>query len=633
MYFQSVNGCTSSNGVKHWLSRTLIVSNIVAAAFLGGCGGGGSSSGSADNGDADNDKQEQGQVEFLLTDAEGDFTKYEVGVTSLFLVAENGTEVEIDTPSSTVDFAQYVDLTEFFTVQSIRPGNYTQVKLNLVYTDSDIFVQREDGEEVEATAYQEIDGELQLIEEFSVEVNLPLEESLQVRPGAKAAITIDFDLDSSNEIRDLESDDPKVVVEPFILASAKLDNEREHRGRGLLESVDTEEQTFTIDLKPFRHFQGNFGDLTLYSSDETDYEINGNVFLGAEGIDAMAGLEADTPVLVYGQVEGEQSTRQFNALYVRAGTSVPWVGRESVRGVVVARDGDVLTLRGPQVVRLDGHATFLREIEVSLGDNTKVTRQLMADEALDEDDVSIGQTVLAFGELEEVEGTLSMNATEGHVQMVMNVIKGQVISTAPLTVDLDWINARRPAMFDFSGTNADPDAYVIDTGSLSLDNIDEDSIVRLKGYPVEFGSADPEDFAAQTVININTEQRAASLDVLWLQGTDTPFTSMEPEQLVVNSASADAYLVKMVGVPLDMDKPESATIAPFPLNASKRHLFAIKVGGEKQVDLYTDFSEYVSALTERLNEGKEVRNLMSLGRYNQVDDSMSAVVVTTRLIK
>ena len=95
--------------------------------------------------------------------------------------------------------------------------------------------------------------------------------------------------------------------------------------------------------------------------------------------------------------------------------------------------------------------------------------------------------------------------------MMMNVIKGVVVSVEPLAVDLLWINGRRPDLFDFSGTGAEEtsdaerDYYEIDSGSLTLENIDFRDVVKTRGFITPFGSA-PEDYEAHTMIETNIEQ-------------------------------------------------------------------------------------------------------------------------------
>ena len=606
-----------------WLTRGLSVLSVVLFTFIvAGCGGGENESGSADT------ASDQGELALALTDAEGDFISYTVDVTSISLEKANGAHVETIPLNTRVDFAQYTDMTEFFTLRTLPAGNYTKVNLNLDYSNAAILVQDEGGDQHLASA---VDSDGEPISTFSVSVTLPEDSVLRIRKGTAARLTLDFDLDSSNTILSYE---PAVVeVEPFILASAAFDTEREHRARGLLQSVDTVASTFNMTLKPFNHREGDFGGVSIYSQTGTHYDINGEQYQGDAGLQALDVLAVDTPLLVYGQVS---DNFQFNALYVVAGSSVPWVGRDSARGIVIAREGNLVTLRGSYLDQENGSVTVYDDIQVTLGEDTKISRQALTNEGLTYDSVSIGQRLVVFGEMSgDLPGEYVMDASEGHVRMLMNLIKGEVVSLSPLVVDLRWINGRRIGLFDFSGTGAtpendsDPDAYQIATTSLSLETIDVGSLVKVRGYPNAFGSA-PEDFTAQTIIDINTEQRAAAMNVIWLGGgSEAPFIAVNPASLVLDVSEAN-YQVKLAGVPLDFfDGLESDPVVS-PLSLSGRGLFAIKVAREPAIQIFNDFEQYTQALTAQLNNGRLLRRMVGLGRYNQVTDDMNSVVVTSR---
>ncbi|MCG8317694.1 MAG: DUF4382 domain-containing protein [Pseudomonadales bacterium] len=608
-----------------WLSRGLRFLSVAVFTFImAGCGGG---SGGSETGEADT-SGDQGQLALALTDAEGDFVTYAVDVTSITLEKSNGTTVETVPLHTRVDFAQYTDMTEFFTLRTLPAGNYTKIHLNLDYSNAAILIQDETGAQHLASA---VDSDGEVISAFRVSVSLPQARLLRIRKGIPASLTLDFDLDSSNTILSYE---PAIVeVEPFILASVELDSEREHRARGLLKSVDTIASTFNVALKPFAHRQGDFGGIAIHSQSSTHYDINGDQYQGEYGLEALQTLSVDTPLLVYGQVS---ENLQFNALYVIAGTSVPWVGRDSARGIVIAREGNQVTLRGSYHDQAAGSVVVYDDIHVNLGENTTISRQALTNEGLTSADVSIGQRLVVFGEMRgDLPGEYRMDASEGHVRMLMNLIKGEVVSLSPLVVDLRWINGRRMGLFDFSGTgsaadnDSNPNAYQIATGSLSLADINLGSLVKVRGYPVAFGST-PEDFSAQTVIDINTEQRAAAMNVIWLSGgSDSPFIAINSDALILDVSEAH-YQVKLAGVPLDFFDGLETDPMVSSLSHSGRGLYGIKVAGEPAIQIFNDFTQYNQALMAQLNNGRWLRRMVGVGRYNQLTDDMSAVVVTAR---
>jgi hypothetical protein len=89
------------------------------ALFLAACGGGGGSMPSSSNAAPTSNCSDCGTMFVAITDADGDFLSYSVDVTSLKLKKANGTLVETLPATTRIDFAQLVDLTEFFTAATI----------------------------------------------------------------------------------------------------------------------------------------------------------------------------------------------------------------------------------------------------------------------------------------------------------------------------------------------------------------------------------------------------------------------------------------------------------------------------------------------------------------------------------
>jgi hypothetical protein len=86
---------------------------------LSGCAGSGS-------GDSDT---EDGTLVIGLTDAEGDFLRYEVDVVSLTLTKRNGAVVNSLPVETRVDFAQYTEMIEFLTAATVPTGRYVKATL------------------------------------------------------------------------------------------------------------------------------------------------------------------------------------------------------------------------------------------------------------------------------------------------------------------------------------------------------------------------------------------------------------------------------------------------------------------------------------------------------------------------
>src|SRR5215470_1834950 len=104
--------------VRAMLVRAGVLAGLAALAACGGGGGGGMPSSSGTQTDSCS-ASSCGTVFMAMTDADGDFMSYTVDVVSLTLKRANGATVETLPATTRVDFAQYVDLTEFLTAATI----------------------------------------------------------------------------------------------------------------------------------------------------------------------------------------------------------------------------------------------------------------------------------------------------------------------------------------------------------------------------------------------------------------------------------------------------------------------------------------------------------------------------------
>ncbi len=93
--------------------NSLIFVVLLGSSLLSGCG---------DNTTAKDDSEQQSKLAISLTDAEGDFTHYTVDVTALTLYRANGNIIETLPNRTTLDFTQYIDVSEFLTALSVPVG-------------------------------------------------------------------------------------------------------------------------------------------------------------------------------------------------------------------------------------------------------------------------------------------------------------------------------------------------------------------------------------------------------------------------------------------------------------------------------------------------------------------------------
>ncbi|HET7812310.1 MAG TPA: hypothetical protein VFL16_17190, partial [Steroidobacteraceae bacterium] len=480
-----------------------------------------------------------------MTDADGDFLNYTVDVVSLKLQRANGTTVETLPASTRVDFAQYVDLTEFLTAATVPNGNYVAATLRLDYNNAEITVEQ-NGAPVPAKAVDSNGAALGMVD---VSVTLDNRHHLVVSPGRPSLFTLDFNLAASNAV-DLTTSPATVTVTPALVASLELVDQKDLRVRGPMVSVDESAGSYVVDVRPFHLRENRFGRVTVHTDSATAYEINGTSYTGAEGLTALDAAGAGITTVALGTLT--TADHIFNATQVFAGTSVPGAGIDTVIGDVVARDGDELTVRGGTLVRRGDDARFARgRVKVVLGPGTKVVKGGTSPATLvDTNAVSVGQHIMAFGTAtpassiaanqDEDSRDWTLDASAGRVRMDPTPIYGFVKSLADggVTLQLESIAGRRVSAFDFSGTgmtgdqDADPTNYEVGTGALDLSGLHEGEPIKVIGFPAPFGSA-PVDFTARTLVDF--QKLGASMSVTWgREGTLAPFISQAATALVLN---------------------------------------------------------------------------------------------------
>jgi hypothetical protein len=585
--------------------------------LLAGCGGGGGGSEGAVQVAAP--APESGTLAITITDAEGDFDAYEVDVTSVVLHGSDGTVVETLPLTTRIDFAELTEVTAFLNVATVPAGRYQAASLGLDFTDADIVVQDELGDLHQATPVDE-DGNP--LGELSVRLQLTDSDSIVIRPGVPAAFSLDFDLDASNTI-DLTppppASGPVVTVLPFLLASAELEEGRAHRVRGGLRSVNEAEMSVTVNVRPFRHRTGDFGQFTFFTTDDTLYEIDGAGYSGDAGLAALAALPDGAPIIAAGPVEEGSLVAET----VLAGSSVPWTDHDVAKGVVVGRQDDTLTLAGVVVGYADGEVVRRDRVAVLLGDQTRVTALGLDNAALSKDSISVGQRVVAFGELSD-DGTL--DASQDHVRMRLSDLTAQVMRASPLAVDVHFQNGRRPAAYDYTGTGVDPDHdadptfYEIDTQSLPLSSVDTGDLVRVRGHVNAWASA-PADFLAQALIDVSLDMRAAGFIGYWPEATSEPLLAVDSARIELDLAQARS-LLKLRGVPLELTNPLASLLLVAP--DSGRGVYAVRVRGSGEIHLYREFSGLVDEILRQLESGRLMKVAAAQGRYNESPESLTA---------
>ncbi|MGH8441542.1 MAG: DUF4382 domain-containing protein [Nevskiaceae bacterium] len=577
--------------------KTFARSLVAGLLLLGGCSDGDS---------------ESGKVQIAITDAAGDFYTYAVDVSSIALKRADGALIETLPNATRVDFAEYVELAELFTVRTVPVGTYTGMRLTLDYTGAQIVVENTAGSSATVTAVNEAGAALTSL---TVDVDFGPRDRMTIVPGVPAHVTLDFDLAASHRLNDA-ANPTTVTVLPVLFADAQLNDDRPYRLRGLVETVSVPDNVFVLDLRPFDRRTGDYGDIRVEVTDATGYEISGQHFVGAPGLQALAVLPLPAPAAVFGHLD--RARRQFVALRVFAGTAERDGTDDVVRGHVVARTGNSLTVLGLLADRDEDRAVFARTITVDVTGAT-VFKEGTGLAAIG--DISVGQKIDVLGDHDSGTGDAA-HVDARYVRLRFTNLAATVVQVSPMVLDLQAFDRVPVGRFNFTGTgspDADPDTYQVDTGSLTLDGVAIGDPVRVRGFVAPFGAAPP-DFDAVTVFNAS--QMPAGLGVNWtFPGSLAAFPALEAGQIVVDLDNPDLGLLHHVrrgGVFTDLTTlGTDLTVVP-----AERGRYAIAERGA--VTVFGNFADFSSALTLRMAAGSRAWILGAGGRFDDATVTFTA---------
>ncbi|MEZ5498499.1 MAG: hypothetical protein R3E77_03595 [Steroidobacteraceae bacterium] len=596
---------------------------IAATLVLAACGGGGSA-GNTPAPSSGCDAGNCGELLIGLTDADGDFLSYTVDVVSLSLRKANGATVEALPNRLRVDFADLVTVNELISAAAVPNGSYVAGSIRLDYSNADINVDV-GGESRAAVAVDANGAPLGVLD---LDIQLDNRKQLVIAPGRPALLELDFDLAASNSA-DLAQNPVAVSVSPFLVASVEPIDGRERRVRGPLVDVNPGAFEYTIDVRPFRHPSARHGRLTVHVTDATAFEIDGIAYSGSEGLRALATKPAGTPTAAFGTLS--ISERSFTAERVHAGSSVDAPDVDALRGTVIARSGDRLTVRGGTLLRRDGTAIFQRrDVTVLVGPDTGVTRDGAADGTLDAAAISVGQVVHAFGQFDVGDPAAPvLDATAGRVRLHLTPLAGRVVAAdaGEVRVELAALGRLRPAVMDFTGTgatlpeDADPADYQVATDLAAAATLEVGSAVRAFGFVTPFGSAAP-DYRARTLVSL--PQIPALLAISWQDaGSATPFLSVDVSGIVLDTMSSELgtrhHIV--VGDRL-LDLATQAAPLRIVARENSRGLYAIEVN--RRIEIFSDFADYTAALTRALNDGHKLKAMIGSGEYDAAANELAS---------
>ena len=607
-------------GIHRFLSIFFLISIIIT---LNACG----------ESSKDGNEEDTSILSIGLTDAPAGFSTYTVDVLSLTLTTANGAVVETMPISTRVDFAQYADMTEFLTAATVPSARYVKASMTLDYQNAEIWLASSNGGNgVKLEDFRDIDGNP--ITTVEVAVHLENRNSLRIRPGVPAYLSLDFNLDASNTLVMPGMGEPTLVVKPFLIAELDPERPKIHRVRGPLLKVDQSNNRIQIAIHPFHHRLNvdnrRFGHLGVAVGESTIYEIDGMPYQGDDGLAVLADMPAFTATIAIGDYSPKLN--RFVAREVYAGSSVPGGSKDVVRGNIIKRDNDVLTVQGATLIRSDGTIIFNDTVLVNVSGDTVVRRLLSMDQH-DIGELSVGQKIAVFGDIQpQITGepmVVDATTNEDRVRMGMTVLRGFAADVSSnLIAELQSIDFRSIDRFDFTGTgvdtanDADPDNYEIETGTLDINDISSGAPIAVGGFVSAFGMA-PMDFNANTIVDLSNTPGVMAIN--WDPATLSPFQSLASDGIIIDLSGVDVFHhIGRGGVRVDLlDLELPPTITPV---IDEPGVYVVQRSGS--VELHTDFGLFVQRLEALLGDASTIRSVTALGRYT--DDT--AVMVAESIV-
>ena len=561
-------------------------------------------------------------------DTSGDFASYTVTLDSIVLTATDGSQAAVWLTPELIDLAKFTDFSELLGAPAAASGTYKSATLTLDYTSAAIYIN--DAGHAKLCSTQNSAGAALLAQ--AITVTFDPANPLVITAGKANHVAIDFDLAASNSINAAVS--PCVVtVHPFVTARPAPADSTVLRSRGLLVITEPDSSDFIMNTRPlFDLVSIGFGAMNVKVNAQTYFNVNGVSFTGVDGLGALKVQGINLPIAAYGTL-GDLAgiTPTFNAGAVYAGTSLESPLEDHMQGVVAARSGNTLTVRGAFFLSRIGIIQFADSATVTLGSNTLVTEDGVAAPGLNAASVSVGQQVDISGQgTVSTAGAISMDSTAGQVRLQPTRVWGSLTSATAgsLTMDAQTFGNFAISGFNFAGTGttpANPLAYIVNTGAIDATAITPASLIAVDGVVAPFGAAPPDFTASAVTPGDATEEKVV---VEWTSGTTAPFSSASSAGFVVDlsNPALSAVRYRVVG-PLKTDLkslPASPLITTVGANQSSLTLAIGSTTLTTGISMFETPSAFATAVNATLNGTNRLYRLVAVGSYDSATNTFVA---------
>ena len=594
-----------------------------------------------------------------LTDDPGQFTSYIVTIDSVTLTGQNNGVVGAIEVPETVDLTKLTNLSELWSTASVPVDTYTSATITLDYTSAQISVMV-NGAPVKATI---VDPSGVTPTVVTVNVNLDPGNLLTLIPTFATSnalrFHVNFDMSASNTIN-LTTSPPTVTIKPFMSVSTTEPDNKLIRVRGALINSNVDLGTYTVVVRPFFDEVNSLGTMTLFNGPNTIFTFGGVTYTGsATGLVPLSQASAGSTVAAAFTTFEPTTTPQagvtagiFNSVYVVAGGTLEDFFTEGMEGDVIARSGNVLTVRGATLFDNDAQVVQYENLDsqVLLAPATLVTADGINLGPLNSNSISVGQHITARGifsvnaaGITVLDSTGNSSEDTGSVRLQSTELFGTLVSAAAgsAALNLQTIENWPAGVYTFAGNGTsagqDPTAanYLVNTGALPVTAAAGDPL-WIEGFTSPFGTAPP-DFIAEAV---NTEaNEPATLVVLWSgTGTAAPFATETASGLTIdlgNAAFASGQL-RLGGDSIDI-KTLSASPMIVPAVAQPaanglplfNPLFTFGPGANPEVvtaniSSFNGFVNFVQRLNASLATPTPATQFVARGFYNPTANTFTA---------
>ena len=591
------------------------------AVLLAGCGGSSSPA--------------PGTAVVTLADISGDFASYRVIIDSITLTDTNNTVITpLVTPES-VDLEAHSDVAEVLQAPALPAGTYKSATVSLDYTRASIWVSV-NGQAVAASALSTTGSPMSTA---AVTITFDPNHPLTITAGQSTRLAVGVDLAASNTI-DTSTSPAQVTVHPFPVITPAPADASLTRVRGELVTVQSGSSNYIINVRPLIDLVSNFGAVFVNTDAQTYFNINGAAFTGSAGLTALAAMPQGTLVAAFGTLTDLSGvTPGFHATGVYAGTSLSSALEDHVTGVVSSRSGNTVNVRGAAYLSRIGAPAYVNNVPVTVGSATAVSRDGAVVSGLTAQSISVGQQLDVSGQTTvDSAGNLSLDSTAGHARLASTRVWGPLNSATPGSASLDVLSFADFAAtgFNFAGTgaagqDANPAAYLVNTGALDQSATAMDTLLQVDGIASAFGAAPPDFIASVITPGTAAEQR---LVIEWVNGgASAPFTSISAAGLVVDLSNAKLGAVHEIRTgPATLDLKSLRASPLITTTGANQNDLRLAIGKSAPgVAVFNAASGFATAVSSAFTGSNTIYRLVAVGQFNSGANTFVASRISVSL--